>query len=90
MAHDNPGLRPGLLSAVPTGLNLEKGGSRADTKGRTLQENLPQGFKRPYGLLVNTARLKPGPSCRDNRPVRSDFLALLAHFFRNNPACTAR
>jgi hypothetical protein len=38
MAHANPGLRPGLSSAVPTGLNFMIVGSNADTKA-LIQEN---------------------------------------------------
>ena len=36
MVHENPGLRPGLFSAVPTGLCLESGGSHAHTKTSSL------------------------------------------------------
>jgi hypothetical protein len=38
MAHANPGLRPGLSSAVPTGLNFMIVDSNADTKA-LIQEN---------------------------------------------------
>src|ERR1700722_10536069 len=38
-AHNTyPGLRPGLHSAVPAGLNSEVSSSHADSKARTLQE----------------------------------------------------
>ena len=49
-----PALRAGLLSTVPSGLNAELAGSRAETKGPMILFGLRTGFKARRILIYGT------------------------------------